>query len=66
MAYEKQQIYFDGKVQKASGNTFKTIDPSTGRVLAEVAAASNKDIDLSISSAKKAFPSWCAHLMKTP
>jgi len=65
MAYETQQLYYDGKFQSASGNgktfkTFKTINPSTGKALAEVAIASNADIDLAVASAKKAFPYWYA------
>jgi betaine-aldehyde dehydrogenase len=60
MAYETQQLYYDGKVQSASnkGKTFLTINPSTGRPLANVATASSTDIDQAIESAKKAFPYW--------
>ena len=54
-----QELYYDGKPQPAtSGKTFRTIDPSTARPLAEVQTASASDIDSAIASAQKAFPSW--------
>ncbi|KAL2075676.1 hypothetical protein VTL71DRAFT_619 [Oculimacula yallundae] len=58
-SYPLQQIYYDGKPQDTkSGKTFKTIDPSTAKPLADVQTASPADIDSAISSAQKAFPSW--------
>ncbi|CZR57225.1 aldehyde dehydrogenase A [Phialocephala subalpina] len=58
-SYAAQQLYFDGKVQKAtSGKTFATVDPSTAKPLAEVHQAAPADIDAAIASAQKAFPSW--------
>jgi betaine-aldehyde dehydrogenase len=54
-----QMLYYDGKPQPAtSGKTFKTIDPSTAKPLADVQTASASDIDAAIASAQKAFPSW--------
>lgn len=59
MTYPAQKLYYDGKVQPAtSGRTFKTIDPSTAKPLAEVQIASQSDIDAAVKSARKAFPSW--------
>jgi betaine-aldehyde dehydrogenase len=59
MSYPAQQLFYDGKVQSAtSGKTFKTIDPSTARPLADIQAASQSDIDAAVKSARKAFPSW--------
>ncbi|KAH7342809.1 aldehyde dehydrogenase domain-containing protein [Rhexocercosporidium sp. MPI-PUGE-AT-0058] len=58
-SYPLQQIYYNGKPQSAnSGKTFKSIDPSTAKPLAEVQTASPADIDSAIASAQKAFPSW--------
>ncbi|KAH8668206.1 aldehyde dehydrogenase domain-containing protein [Tricladium varicosporioides] len=58
-SYAAQQLYYDGRVQKATSNkTFTTIDPSTAKPLAEVQTASELDIDAAIASARKAFPSW--------
>ena len=63
MAYSTQQLYYGGRIQTAtSGKTFQTIDPSTGKHLAEVQSASDSDIDAAVASAEKAFPSWS----KTP
>lgn len=59
MSYPLQKLYYDGKVQGAtSGKTFKTVDPSTAKTLAEITTASESDIDAAISSARRAFPSW--------
>ncbi|HEX5052758.1 MAG TPA: aldehyde dehydrogenase family protein [Planctomycetota bacterium] len=37
---------------------FATIDPATERVLSEVAAAGERDVDAAVLAAQKAFPSW--------
>jgi betaine-aldehyde dehydrogenase len=59
MSFTAQQLYYDGKVQKAtSAKTFTTIDPSTAKPLAQIHTAAPADIDAAIASAKKAFPSW--------
>ena len=55
----KQLLFYDGKPQRAtSGNTFDTVDPSTGLSLASVDSASRADVDSAVASAKSAFPSW--------
>lgn len=57
--YAEQQLYYDGKVQQASSKeTFTTVNPATGKPLAQVQKASPSDIDSAIASARKAFPSW--------
>lgn len=57
--YAEQQLYYDGKVQQATSNeTFTTINPATGKPLADVQKASPSDIDSAVASARKAFPSW--------
>jgi aldehyde dehydrogenase (NAD+) len=49
-------LLIDGKhVPAVSGRTFKTTNPATGKVLAEVAEAADADIDLSVAAARRAF-----------
>lgn len=58
-AYSEQQLYYAGKVQQATSNeTFTTVNPATGKLLANVQKASQSDIDSAVASARKAFPSW--------
>ncbi|KAL8861559.1 MAG: hypothetical protein Q9178_002083 [Gyalolechia marmorata] len=60
--YPPRHLYYDGKVQTASGSIFRSIDPSTSQPLADVHAASHSDVDSAITSAQRAFLSWS----KTP
>jgi gamma-glutamyl-gamma-aminobutyraldehyde dehydrogenase len=46
----------------ASGKTFKTLNPATGKVLAEVAACEAVDVDLAVAKAKEAFDDGRWHL----
>jgi aldehyde dehydrogenase (NAD+) len=49
-------LLIDGKLVPAqSGRTFQTINPATGKVLAEVAEAGPADIDLAVAAARRAF-----------
>ncbi len=49
-------LLIDGQlVPAASGKTFKTINPSTGQVLAEVAEAGAEDIHRAVAAARRAF-----------
>lgn len=49
-------LLIDGKhVPAVSGRTFKTINPATGKVLAEVAEAAEADIDMAVAAARRAF-----------
>ena len=49
-------LLIDGKlVPSVSGKTFKTYNPSTGKVLAEVAEAGREDIDRAVAAARRAF-----------
>ncbi len=49
-------LLIDGKlVPAASGKTFKTYNPSTGKVLAEVAEAGVEDINRAVAAARRAF-----------
>ena len=52
-------LFIDGKWQKPeSGKYFKTMNPATEEVLAEVAYGNQKDIDKAVKAARKAFKSW--------
>ncbi|ERL96008.1 hypothetical protein D910_00794 [Dendroctonus ponderosae] len=50
--------FIDGKPYTAlSGQVFKTVNPATNKVLAEVTACQAEDIDVAVASARKAFAS---------
>ncbi len=51
-----KNMLIDGEwVQAASGRTFETIDPSTGRKLTDVAEAGTEDVDRAVRAARKAL-----------
>jgi len=51
-----KKLYIGGKwVDSASGNTFDTVNPATGEVLATVAEAGPEDVDRAVNAARKAF-----------
>lgn len=51
-----KKLLIDGKwVDAASGQTFETINPATGEVLAKVAEGDTADIDLAVNAARRAF-----------
>ncbi|CAG5078592.1 aldehyde dehydrogenase family protein [Parvicella tangerina] len=53
---KKYDLFIGGKfVKPKSGKYFKTINPANEEVLAEVAEADEKDIDLAVKAARKAF-----------
>jgi len=43
-----------------SNDSFRTVDPATQEVLAEVASGGEAEIDLAVASARAAFPKWAA------
>src|SRR5688572_18488078 len=47
-------------VAAADGATFKTLDPGSGDALAEVVSMKERDVDLAVQAATKAFPDWSA------
>lgn len=50
--------FIDGKFIKAKGgDTFETINPATGEVIAEVTRGQAADVDAAVASARKAFKS---------
>jgi aldehyde dehydrogenase (NAD+) len=49
-------LFIDGKqVAAQSGRTFQTLNPATGKVLADVAQGGPEDIDLAVKAARRAF-----------
>ncbi len=57
--------FVDGSFRKAaSGETFESIDPATGKLLAKVAACDAADVDFAVGKAREAFDDgrWrCLH-----
>ncbi|MFC7393173.1 aldehyde dehydrogenase family protein [Scopulibacillus cellulosilyticus] len=52
----KKRLYINGEfIESASGKTFKTYNPFSGEVLAEVSEAEEADVDKAVKSAKKAL-----------
>ncbi len=55
--------YIDGKwVDALSGQTFPSINPATGSVIAELPKSDAADVDRAVAAAERAFDSW----RKTP
>ena len=51
-----QKLYIDGKwVDTISSKTFDVEDPATGKKLSSCAAGNEKDVDMAVKAAKKAF-----------
>jgi betaine-aldehyde dehydrogenase len=56
-----QQLYIHGqRVDATSGKTFKTINPATGEVIAEVQVASQADVERAVQSAAEGQKVWAA------
>lgn len=52
-------LYIDGQwVAPADGQTFETINPSTGETLGQVPLAGEADVDRAVKAAKRAFSEW--------
>ncbi|HWW99327.1 betaine-aldehyde dehydrogenase [Collimonas sp.] len=59
--FKQQQIYIGGRRVDASGSdTFQTINPANGEVLAEVQRATKEDVDRAVASAKQGQRIWAA------
>ena len=50
----------DQRPQAADGRTFATLDPSSGREIAQIAHAGSADIDAAVGSARAAFEGWAS------
>jgi acyl-CoA reductase-like NAD-dependent aldehyde dehydrogenase len=48
-----------------SGDTFDSVDPSSGEVVATCAAASPADVDLAVAAAREAWPAWAGQSATT-
>ncbi|WP_093635271.1 aldehyde dehydrogenase family protein [Paraburkholderia aspalathi] len=49
-------LLIDGQWRpSASGKTFSTSDPSTGRIVASIAEGSERDVDMAVAAARRAF-----------
>lgn len=56
---KKYQLFIDGEWKDASDKaTLKTYNPATGELLAEIADASEKDVDEAVRAGHKAFQTW--------
>jgi aldehyde dehydrogenase (NAD+) len=54
-------LFIDGAFDPPKdGNVFKTINPATEEVLAEVATAGPEDVDRAVAAARRAFGPWSA------
>jgi aldehyde dehydrogenase (NAD+) len=55
-------LFIDGAFVPASssGGVFKTVNPASEEVLAEVASAGTEDVDLAVAAARRAFGPWSA------
>ena len=51
-------LFIDGDFVDGHGEGFKTINPATEEVLAEISEATDADVDLTVHAARKAFRSW--------
>lgn len=56
-----QQLYIDGRLTDASGTeTFETINPANGEVLAVVQRATKEDVEHAVASAERGQKIWAA------
>ncbi|HWJ09600.1 MAG TPA: aldehyde dehydrogenase family protein [Nocardioides sp.] len=51
-------LFVDGEFVDGRGASFKTINPATEETLAEIAEASEADVDLAVRAARRAFRGW--------
>jgi aldehyde dehydrogenase (NAD+) len=52
-------LFIDGEFT-AGKDVFKTVNPASEEVLAEVALAGPEDVDRAVAAARRAFPAWSA------
>jgi aldehyde dehydrogenase (NAD+) len=53
-------LFIDGEFTDGTGKSFKTINPASEEILAEVATASEEDVDRAVRAARRAFGTWSA------
>jgi succinate-semialdehyde dehydrogenase / glutarate-semialdehyde dehydrogenase len=54
------ELFIDGKWSGGSAGSFSVLDPSSGRVITDVARAGADDLDRAVTAAAAAFPGWAA------
>lgn len=55
---QRRGLYINGREEAGHGDTFTTINPANGEVLAEITAASQQDIDRAVASAQAGQRIW--------
>jgi aminobutyraldehyde dehydrogenase len=58
------KLLINGKLTKGKGEELNVLNPSTGKVITQVAEASEEQIVAAVSAASKAFPAWAATVPK--
>ena len=58
MELHARHSFYGGKAQQSCGDVFQSIDPSNGKILAEIHSSTDKDLRGAIDSASAAFPIW--------
>jgi aminobutyraldehyde dehydrogenase len=58
------KLLVNGKLVKGKGEELGVLDPATGKVIAQVAEASEEQISAAVKAAAKAFPGWAATVPK--
>jgi len=58
------KLLVNGKLVKGKGDELGVLDPSTGKVIAQVAEASEEQITAAVKAAAKAFAGWAATVPK--
>ena len=54
-----EKLYIGGKwIKSASGKTFKSVNPATGKLIDTFQAGNAKDVDMAVRAARKAFKGW--------
>ncbi len=57
----EQKLFIDGRLtDAASGETFATINPATGREICRVQRAGTEDVERAVESAARGFATWSA------
>ncbi|CAX59472.1 Betaine aldehyde dehydrogenase [Erwinia billingiae Eb661] len=55
---QRRGLYINGREESGHGETFTTINPANGEVLAEITSASQQDIDRAVASAEAGQRIW--------
>ena len=56
---KRYKLFIDGQWLDSSDNTtLRTTNPANGEFLAEIADATNEDVDRAVKAARKAFETW--------